>query len=175
MSRTTIKSFPRPARRSAVIAGGVMCALGAAGAGAQVEPIFGTFPGGPAGFRLVFPHVSAPGDTFTTFEFAGAATHADVPMSHILVIVFEWRDLPTDPWSSSQDNAFSIIGGMPNPVMTGIFSVPEVPGEVALHVYNGLPGGMTLAGDFTHLSFTPAPGSIAVLVGAGVLGLRRRR
>jgi hypothetical protein len=65
-------------------------------ANAQVEIIPGTTIG--MDNQFVFPHTSLPGATGIDFSFIGAfAPHYPAPVSHTVVIAFEWGPTATGP------------------------------------------------------------------------------
>jgi hypothetical protein len=138
---------------------------------AQTEVLFN-----PIGMdnQFVFPHTSLPGATGIDFSFIGAfAPLYPAPVSHTVVIVFEWGPTAAGPWTPSPDNVNTVPGGMTDVFATGVFHGPEDAPFVAIHFYAG--GLMTASGEFTHTSFVvPEPQSIALMAGALAMLVFRR-
>ncbi|CAG1001299.1 hypothetical protein PHYC_02905 [Phycisphaerales bacterium] len=151
-----------------------MAVMTTATASAQVD-VFGGFfvPPGPAGSRLEFDHVPAPGAVGTDYWLSCAIAPMD-DETHILVVTFEWQNTPGGEWFSSPDNAVSVRPFETRWFDTGVFSSTDVPWRTALHFWVG--GPMVVSGEFGHTSVLPAPASVGLLVsGGGAVLVRRRR
>lgn len=128
---------------------------------AQVEIV-----SGPIGMdnQFVFPHASLPGATGINFSFLGAfAPMYPMPISHTVVINFEWGPTPTGPWTVSPDYVNTVPGGTTDFFGTGVFPGPDDAPFVAIHFYAG--GLMIASGEFSHLSVVvPEPTSAGLFL-----------
>lgn len=124
--------------------------------------------------QLVFPHTSIMGATGIDFSFTGgfAPSYPD-PISHTVVINFEWGPTATGPWTVSPDYVNTVPGGMTDFFATGVFPGPSDAPFVAIHFYAG--ALMTASGAFTHTSVIPEPTSLARAVAIGAAWWSRRR
>ena len=96
--------------------------------------------------QLVFPHAAVPGAIGTDFSFWGAIAGGPrkptdppwpAPVSHILVIDFEWGPTATGSWTSSPDNVKSIPVEETSLWSTGVYHAPAEAPFVAIHFYAG--------------------------------------